>query len=142
MKNFFARIFGKNLFLKLISLVLAVGIWYYAINELGKGTEEETLALQRILPSYGMVTKKLIIKPIIVGRPKPGNRVMEGRIVVAPEYCIVVGPKNPIKGLKYIYTMPIDISNSEKTIVRTVPLKPLASGVYVEETLVVVTIPI
>ncbi len=142
MENLLTKSFGKNLFLKLISLILAIGLWYYAVNELGKGTEEETLALQRILPSYGMVTKKLIIKTIIVGKPKKGNRVLDDKITIVPEYCLVVGPRKLLTNLKFIYTLPIDVSNLEKTMTRAAPLKPLASGVYVEETLVTVSIPI
>ena len=142
MYSFLKRLFGENLLLKGISLILAIGLWFYIVNELGKGSEEETIALQRILPSYGMLTKKLVIKPIIVGKPKQGFRIVEDKIAVLPEFCIVLGPRKVLRNLRFIYTMPVDIAGGDAMVAKQVPLKPLAPGVYVEEILVTVNIPI
>lgn len=138
----FKRIFGRNIMLKMTSLALAIGLWFYIVNELGKGSEEETIALQRILPSYGMLTKKLVIRPITVGKPKRGFRIVEDKITVSPEFCIVLGPKKVLNNIRFIYTLPIDVAGVDGAVTKQVPLKPLAPGVYVEGTLVTVNIPV
>lgn len=142
MLKFFERLFAENLLLKMISLILAVGLWFYIVSDLNKGTEEERLIIQKLLPSYGMITKKLAIRPVLVGNPKHGYRVVEDQIAIMPEYCIVVGPRSVLNNVRYIYTLPIDVSDSEKLITSSVPLKPIAPGIYVEETLVTADIPI
>jgi YbbR domain-containing protein len=142
MLKFFGKLVGENFLLKVISLVLAVGLWFYIVGELNKGAEEERLVFQKIFPSYGMITKKLEIKPIVMGKPKRGFTVIEDKIAVYPSYCIVIGPKSVLKDIKEIDTVPIDISGADKIITRAVPLKSIAPGIFVEETLVAATIPI
>jgi YbbR domain-containing protein len=142
MFKFVGRLVTENFALKIVSLFLAVGVWFYVVSELNKGTLEERLAIQQILPSYGMITKKLQIKPIVVGRPKRYYRIVEEKIVVVPDYCIVVGPKSILHNVKYIYTLPIDVTGVNKPVTKTVPLKPIASGIYMEETLVAATVPV
>ncbi len=139
MLKFLGRIISNNLILKMVSLVLAVGIWFYIAIDLDKGAEDERLILH---PSYGMVTKRLAIKAVVVGNPRQGYRVDEARIAIAPEYCIVVGPRSLLGNIKYIYTMPIDVSGEDRTVTRSVPLKSAAEGVRAEETLVTATVPI
>ncbi len=139
---FFNRLFSENFFLKVVSLVLAVGLWFYIVSELNKGTEEERLVIQQLLPSYGMVTKKLTIKPILIGKPKRGFMALEGKIEITPSYCIVIGPKKVLAGIDEIETVPADISGADKVVTRAVALKSIAPGTYLEETLVTVTVPI
>lgn len=142
MFKFLGKAVTENLLLKVVSLFLAVWMWFYVVSELNKGSVDDRLAIQKLLPSYGMITKKLLIRPIVVGRPRPGYRIIEEKIVAVPDYCIVVGPRKILENLKYIYTLPIDATGSSRVLTVTVPLKPIASGIYMEETLVTATIPI
>lgn len=126
----------------MIALFITLGLWFYIVDELHKGSEEEQQFLNRLLPSDGIVAKKLSIKPILIGKPRYGFYVDDKKTVTTPEYCIVVGTKDLLGKIKFAYTTPIDVSGAYKTIVKAVPLNPIAPGVYMEETLVQVTVPV
>ncbi|MDP3804675.1 MAG: hypothetical protein Q8Q87_03885 [Candidatus Omnitrophota bacterium] len=142
MLEFLRKIFVKNIGLKITALILALAFWFYIVNELNKGSDEERQLLNRVLPKEGMAAKKLSIKPIFIGKARAGHIIDSQKIVVVPEYCIVVGPKNLLDKIRFIYTMPIDINGSAKTFIKSIPLNPIAPGIYMEETLVQVTVPV
>lgn len=142
MLEFIRKIFTRHIALKFTALILALALWFYIVNELKKGSEEERQFLSRVLPQEGLVAKKLSIMPIFMGKPRYGFMVDARKAVVVPEYCIVVGTKDLLGKIKYIYTMPIDISNASKPFTKSVALNPIAPGVYTEETLVQVTVPV
>ena len=135
-------VFTKHLLLKFLSLILALLVWFYIVNELNKGPNEELELLRKIHPGEGMVAKKLEIKPVFVGRPSWGNSVKRDQVAMVPEYCVVMGSKNALSKIKFAYTMPIDLKRASKTFTTQVDLNPIAPGVYMEETLVQVTVPI
>jgi YbbR domain-containing protein len=139
---FLRRLFTKDIGLKLMALLLALLSWFYIVKELNKGSEEETQFLKQILPTEAIVAKKLVIKPIFIGKPKWGFDIVRDKIITVPEYCIVVGSRDMLGKIKYAFTMPIEINNIDKTLSRSVPLSPIAPGVYMEETLVQVTAPV
>ena len=142
MLNSLKDLFTKNVGLKILALVLALAFWFYIVSELNKGTDEERQLLRRILPSDGLAAKKLMIKPIFVGRVRSGYSIVRDRIVAVPEYCIVVGTRDLLEKIRFVYTMPIDIAGVHKTFTKSVPLNPIAPGIYMEETLVQITVPI
>ncbi len=142
MLEFFKRFFTKHLILKALSLILALLVWFYIVNELNKGSVEEVQMLRKMLPSEGLVAKKLNIKPVFVGRPRRGYKINREQAVIVPEYCIVVGARDVLGRIKFVYTMPVDVRNITKTFIASVPLNPIAPGVYMEETLVQVTVPV
>ena len=142
MLEFIRRFFTKHIGLKFTALILALALWFYVVGELKKGNEEERQFLSRILPHEGMVAKKLSIMPIFTGKPRYGFAVDAKKAVTVPEYCIVVGTKSLLGKVKFIYTMPIDISGASKPFTKSVALDPIAPGVYMEETLVQVTVPV
>ncbi|MFA5147421.1 MAG: YbbR-like domain-containing protein [Candidatus Omnitrophota bacterium] len=135
-------LFTKNIGLKIAALILALICWFYIVKELNKGTEEEQQFLRRILPTEGISSKKLTIKPIFVGKLRSGYRVIRDQVIVVPEYCIVVGTRDLLGKVRYAYTIPLDVGGASKTFTRSVPLNPIAPGVFMEETLVQVTVPI
>jgi len=139
MLAFFRRLFTENLGMKLLALVLALIAWFYIVRELKKGSEEDIQLLKKILPSEGVVAKRLMIKPVFVGKPRSGFEIVKEKNVVVPEYCIVVGAKGMLEKLKFIYTTPIDVKGAYKSVFKSVPLNPMAPGVYMDETLVQVT---
>lgn len=135
-------LFTENLGLKIVSLILALVLWFYVVSELNKGTEEERQLLRRILPTESMAAKKLVIKPVFVGKPRAGCNIAGDKVIVVPEYCIVVGTKDVLEKIRYAYTMPIDVAGAHKTFIKSIPLNPIAPGIYMEETLVQVTVPV
>jgi YbbR domain-containing protein len=142
MLKFVRKFFTENIGLKLLSLALALIAWFYIVQALNEGSQEEMQFLRKILPSEGMVAKKLTIKPIFIGKPKGGYVMLPDKVVVTPSFCIVVGTKDVLENVRFAYTMALDISGLNKTVTRSVPLSPIAPGVYMEETLVEVTVPV
>lgn len=142
MITFVRNLFTKNIALKLLSLGLALVLWFYIVKELNRGSEEDRRFLTSLLPSEGMISKKLVIRPIFVGRIRDGYVVTNDKIVIAPDYCIVVGARDLLNKIRYAYTMPIDISGVNKTFTKSVPLNPIAPGIFMEDTLVQITVPI
>jgi len=140
--KFVRSFFAENLRLKTIALILALALWFYIVGELNKGSEEERQLLNKVLPSEGVTAKKLVIKPIIIGTPRRGYTVNAGKVVVIPSYCIVIGTRELLGRVKYAYTMPVDVKGVYKSFINSVSLNPIAPGVYMEETLVQVTVPI
>ena len=61
--------FTKHLALKILSLILALLIWFYIVNELNKGSNEELQILKKMRPNENMIARKLTIKPVLVGKP-------------------------------------------------------------------------
>lgn len=58
MAGFLRNFFTKNLALKILSFMLALLIWFYIVNELNRGSQEEAQALRRILEKkYNFETK-------------------------------------------------------------------------------------
>lgn len=140
MLKFIRSFFTENVWLKMGSLLLALILWFYVVNELHKGSEEDRQFLNRILPSEGLSAKKLLIKPVLIGVPPRGYMVDPRKAVVTPEYCIVVGTKDLLSKIRFAYTMPIDVRGESKSFNKSVPLSPIAPGIYMEETLVQVTV--
>ena len=134
------KLFTKNVWLKIGALLLALALWFYIVNELNKGSDEDRQFLNRVLPSEGLAAKKLAIKPILVGTPSRGHMADPRKAIVVPEYCIVVGTKDLLSKIRFAYTMPIDIRGASKSFTKSVPLNPIAPGIFMEETLVQVTV--
>ena len=49
MAGFLGNFFTRNVPLKILSFILALLIWFYIVNELEKGSQEEAMALHKIL---------------------------------------------------------------------------------------------
>jgi YbbR domain-containing protein len=132
----------NNIGLRLTALILALVLWFYVVNELNKGSEEDKQFLNKVLPTDGVVARKLMIKPVFIGSPRAGYALDGKNAIIVPEYCIVVGPKEMLSRIRFAYTMPIDVRGISKPFTKSVPMNPIAPGVYMEETLVQVTVPV
>jgi hypothetical protein len=136
------KLFTKNAGLKIIALILSLVLWFYVVNELNKGSEVDRQFLNKVLPSDGVMAKKLVIRPIFIGTPRSGFTIADNKTVIVPEYCIVVGQKDLLSRTRFAYTMPIDVRGISKPFTKSVPLNPIAPGIFMEETLVQVTVPV
>lgn len=134
--------FTENVLLKIISLILALALWFYIVNELNKGTEQERRLIRKIMPAQSMAAKKLPIRPVFIGSPKRGFEVIKERCIVVPDFCIVIGSKDLLERVRYVYTMPINVAGMSKPFNQTVALDPVSQGIFMEETLVQVTVDI
>ncbi len=142
MSKILKKFFTENLLLRIVSLVLALGLWFYIVNELDKGSEQEMRLIKKIFPSQGMVAKKLPIRPVFMGSPRRGFEIIKEKAVVVPDFCIVVGSRELLERVKYVSTVPIDINGQFKPFNTSVALNPVSQGIFMEETLVQVTVPI
>lgn len=142
MFEYVIKFFSKNLGLKLLALTIALMLWFYTVNELHRGSDEEQQFLNRILPQAGMMAKKLEIRPIFVGKPRGGYAFDPKKVVVSPEYCIVVGSKDLLEKIRYAYTVPVDIRGANKSFTKSIALNPIAPGVFTEDTMVQITVPV
>ena len=142
MLKFFKALFTKNFGLKAMALILALVSWFYIVKELNKGTEDEMRFLRKILPSEGLTARRLAIKPVFVGKMRRGYRIVSDKIVIVPDYCIVVGTKELLEKIRFAYTMPVDLTGTFRTFTKSAALSPIAPGIYMEETLVQITVPI
>ncbi len=132
--------FIKNMWLKMSALILALTLWFYVVNELNKGSDEDKQFLSKILPPEGLTAKKLSIKPVLSGIPQRGYIADWRKAVVTPEYCIVVGTKELLSRIRFAYTIPIDVRGVSRSFTKSVPLNPIAPGIYTEDTMVQVMV--
>ena len=126
------RFIVKNFWLKVTALFLAVILWMYVAGELGKGTEQETVLFDRILP-YKLIAKEVPIKVNLIGQPRPGYRVLNDQITIKPSNCMVMGPKNSLKTIQYVTTQEIDLGEMTRSVVREIKIKPPGSGFVMEK---------
>jgi YbbR domain-containing protein len=131
----------NNFGLKLLSLVLAITTWFYINRELTKIKNEEERAIFSLI-NYEVTSKRLPINLTLVGKTHEGYEIATDDIILEPETCVVIGPKRILSSVSYVRTIPIDISEYTKDIVKEIPLAPIAEGLSLRDYLVKIHIPI
>lgn len=142
MFRFLKELFTENIGMKALALVIALIAWFYIVKALNQGSQEDMQLMRKMTMADRMVGKKLEIKPVFIGRPQNGYTILVDRISVTPAYCIVVGTRDTLSKINFALTVPIDVTGVNKTYTRAIPLNPIAPGVFMEETLVEVTVPV
>ncbi|MCM8783544.1 MAG: YbbR-like domain-containing protein [Candidatus Omnitrophica bacterium] len=129
-----------NLFVKIISLLLAIFSWLYINSEISQSKKKEkvTLIWDKEL---NLEIRELPIRANIKGSPPSGYIFVESKVMVNPSYCKVVGKKLYLDSVSHIDTEPIDIRTFIKTTVVKTTLQSL-SNIIVPEGEVEVTIPV
>ncbi|MFH0771085.1 MAG: YbbR-like domain-containing protein [Candidatus Omnitrophota bacterium] len=138
MRNFL----GKNFWLKISALILAVITWYYVDVEIGRSPSDERRSFW-IEYTHENIIKEVKILPVIVGRPAEDYILRLDKVTVKPDTTFIIGPKRIISKIVSIKTAQIDITGQKKVCSLTVPLE-LIRGVrfYGPSGVVDITIPI
>jgi YbbR domain-containing protein len=131
----------NNLGLKILSLILAIGTWFYVNHELTRIKNEGEKAIVNML-RYDVILKRLPIQLTVVGEVKEGYEIVTDSITIDPKTCIVIGPKNILNEVSFARTMPVDVTGCAKDIDEQVALAPIATGIALKDNFVKVYIPI
>ena len=131
----------NNLGLKVVSLALAIATWSYINLELTKIKNEEERAIISML-HYNIISKKIPIRLTIVGEAREGYELVADAIDFDPDIIVIVGPESILNEVNFARTIPIDISEYTKDIIKQVELAPIARGITLKDSLVDVNIPI
>lgn len=131
----------NNFGLKLVSLILAIGTWFYISLELTKLKSEEERAIISML-QYEVISKKLPVQLTIVGEARKDYIVMTDDITIDPETIVVIGPDSILEKVNFARTIPIDISEYTRDVIKEIELAPIAKGITLKHSLVNVHIPI
>jgi len=131
----------NNTGLKLLSLVLAVVVWFYINGELNRLALEEGMGLKGGFP-YKVAAKALPIVVDIRGKVIPGYQVGQEAILIRPQVCNAIGVKRLLDKVEFIKTVPVDISEYTKTLTVRLSLESPAKGIKLVDKYVTVVIPI
>jgi len=135
------NIIFNNIGLKALSLLLAVGVWFYIAGELNRLALEEGMGLKGGIP-YKIAAKTLPIIIDVRGDMTEGYRINEEKILITPQVCNVIGVKRIIDKINVIKTVPINVSEYTRTVTMRVSLQPPAKGIKIVDRIVSVVIPI
>lgn len=133
---------GKNFWLKIMSLILAIIAWYYVTEDLRHMPGEERLPFW-VSYTQANVVKEVKIVPVIVGHPAKSYVLHSENITVKPDTTFIMGPKRIVDKIGSLRTWQIDVTGQNRTRSLTAPLE-LVKGVrfYGSSGIVDVTIPI
>lgn len=119
---------------KILAVALALVTYGYAHHLLSAKDRER----QVTDPSYKLIrltAKKLAVKVRLASTPSEGYRIVSDKVVSSPTHVTVIGPQALLEEADSAETALIDISDSKKSITRSVPLEnvagiPLAGEAY------------
>ena len=131
----------NNFGLKLLSLFLAIATWFYITSEFNKLKEEEEQTIFSML-QYDVVSKVVPIQLTIIGEVKKGYRIATDMIAVEPDTLMVVGPEKILNDVKFVRTVPLDVSEYDRNININLELAPIARGIAPKGKFTKVHIPI
>ena len=122
-----------------VALILA-GITYTYLNQMMHKTAEPQD------PSYKLIkltAKTVPVRVRIASAPPEGYRLAQERITVSPSRVTVIGPEALLEEASSAETAMIDISQTTRKVVKSIPLESVA-GVHLggEPLIVDVTVPI
>lgn len=103
----------NNIWLKVLSLMLAIITWFYVADTLSKNAEEKNRISS--LMHYNLVVKDLPVKPNIQGKVPDGYRIEKNAIKIEPQSSLISLPKELFEYIEFLKTEPIDVSSRTKT---------------------------
>ena len=135
------RLHISNFGLKILSLILALLVWLYIVNEIQMGRINQVKSIPSFF-GYEMTEKRVEVKPNIIGQPIAGFVVDTKNIIIDPKYLIVIGPKKYLRDIEYVYTEELDISEFTKDIRLAVKLSRFVKGYVPRKNFINIVIPI
>lgn len=126
MRTIYSAIFN-NLFIKIITLFLAILTWAYIAGELYKQVPEEETSSQAVvaLTDKDVVVKRVPVHINLTGSPNEKFEVAIDKIRIYPSECVILGPLETVEGVSFITTEPISIEGLTKTIRQQVKLREI-----------------
>lgn len=135
------EIISHNSGLKMLSLFLAIILWFYIIGELSRLALEEEIGIRGGI-HFKIVAKTLPVVVNIEGEVEKGFYINRDKITVTPKVCSVVGPKRVLDTISNIKTIPIDVSDFKETVTVHASLESPTRGVKVIDKFATVVIPV
>ena len=122
-----------------IALALAL-ITYAYLSQMARNNAESQDASYKLIK---LTAKKVPVHVRIASVPPEGYRLIQDRVSVSPTHVTVIGPEALLEEASNAETAIIDISQTTRKIVKSIPLESV-SGVHLsgEPQIVDVTIPI
>lgn len=134
--------FTNNSGIKILSLLLAIGIWSWFYKAGGFGEDAYGGERRRLYNTSEMSVKNTPIKVNLIGSPPKGYFVNYKAMSLNPNKFLLVGPKRMLDRIEFIETQPIDINEFTRTVTTKISLQPIAGINLPQEEFVEVIIPI
>lgn len=131
----------NNIGLKILSMVLAIVVWFYIAGELNRIALEEGMGLKGGIP-YRVAAKTFPIVVDVRGNVISGYKINSDKILITPQVCNAVGIKRLVDKVEFIKTAPIDVSEYTKTLTVRASLVSPAKGIKLVDEFATVVIPI
>jgi YbbR domain-containing protein len=112
-----------NRLIALVALVLAISTFLY-INDSIKHKEREFAD-----PSYKLIkltAKSLPVKVRFASNPPTGYRLISEKVSVNPNRLVVIGPEALLEEMSTAETAIIDIGQSTRKIIKSIPIESVA----------------
>lgn len=127
----------RNLGLKVLSLILAVVLWFY-VDGILRGKP----LIPRGDSGIKWTAKVVPIVPVVEGQPLAGFRVRKDKISLKPDRVVIVGPQEGIRGVTKFTTQAVSVNGANRTVIKWVSLRSDRGGALPLEEGVEITIPI
>lgn len=112
-----------DILLMAVALVLASVTYFYVRDSIRRSEEKS------IDPSYKLIkltAKSVPVKVRFASNPPEGYRLISERVTVTPNRIVVIGPEALLEGATSAETAILDISQSIKKVVKTIPVESVA----------------
>ena len=109
--------------LVLVSLVLAVVTYFYVRDSIRRNE------MKSHDPSYKLIkltAKSIPVKVRFTSKPPEGYRLVQEMVTVNPSRIIVIGPEALLEGASSAETAIMDISQSTRKIIKSIPIESVA----------------
>ncbi|OIO38223.1 MAG: hypothetical protein AUJ75_03105 [Candidatus Omnitrophica bacterium CG1_02_49_10] len=129
-----------NISLKIVTLILALVVWFYIVGELNEYPFSDEML--KINFSNPLITKVVPIQLNMVGTPPGGFKIDQSKVEFSPKELVMIGPKKLLERIQYIKTVPIDLKEYSKSNNITAALEPVFGARPSREGLIEIKIPV
>ena len=118
-----ASIIANNIIIKIVSLMLAVLVWFYIAGHMYKQIPPEERGTSVLVGSEGssLIVKDIPVYAKIIGDPAENFEVIIDKVAIKPSKTVIAGSTDKVKEISFLMTEPISVeglSNSLKTKAR------------------------